>query len=397
MMGKAGLETSPLIIINRRYILQKELGAGGMGTVYQAVDRLTGQSVALKQLTQPGSRTSKSLELALSLAREFKVLATLRHPHIINVLDYGFDEQFQPFFTMHLLEKPQTILDSGRYRPQEEQIALLLQLLQALDYLYRRGIIHRDLKPANILGVNNQVKLLDFGLSISSTGNQSATTAGTIAYMAPEVIMDGAASQQSDLYAVGVIAYELLAGRPPFRQERLETMLFDTIHTSPDVASIGLGPELAAVLVCLLAKQPEGRYQRVSQLIQALCAATGRPLPGETTEIRESFLQAAQFVGRQTEMAQLIAARDGVEEDKGSLWLVGGERGVGKSRLLDELRTLALGEGAIVLRGHSVQEGGKPYQLWLDVLRWLVLTINLTIEEASAARRKYADRLIDLG
>jgi tetratricopeptide (TPR) repeat protein len=372
--------------INRRYVLERELGAGGMGAVYQAVDRLTGRTIAFKQLKQPGLHTKQSMEMALALAQEFKALASLRHPHIISVLDYGFNEQLEPFFTMQLLPAAQTILASGQNDSIAEQITLLLQLLQALDYLYRRGIIHRDLKPANVLVADNQVRVLDFGLATQSQGEPSETTAGTLAYMAPEVILEGVASAQSDLYAVGVMAYELLTGFHPFNQASMDRLLSDIIFTTPDFSPIESEPALVAVLARLLAKQPAERYQDAHQVIQALCAATNRPLPAETIEIRESFLQAADFVGRQAETAQLVGALDRLWEVEGSVWLVGGESGVGKSRFLDELRTLALVEGALVLRGQSVQEGGRPYELWRDVLRWLALTADLTLEEATVLK-----------
>ena len=107
--------------------------------------------------------------------------------------------------------------------------------------------------------------------------------------------------------------------------------------------------------------------------------AIGKPVPQESFVIRESYLQAAEFVGRQSEMAQLQAAMAAAQAGRGSSWLIGGESGVGKSRLLSELRIQALVEGAIVLRGQSVDSRGHlPYQLWRDVVRRLILTTRLT-------------------
>ena len=101
------------------------------------------------------------------LAKEFSVLASLRHPNIISVLDYGFDNFGQPFFTMELLENAQPLLAAGRDRAQQAQVDLLVQILRALAYLHRRGVIHRDLKPDNVLVIDGQVKVLDFGLAFS--------------------------------------------------------------------------------------------------------------------------------------------------------------------------------------------------------------------------------------
>ncbi|HEX2622358.1 MAG TPA: protein kinase, partial [Phototrophicaceae bacterium] len=145
----------PLIasrLIANRYLLLEELGKGGMGIVYRATDRLNGSIVALKHVLTPAEQlqfasTDASADYRLALAQEFHTLATLRHPHIISVLDYGFDEQRQPYFTMDLLENAQSITDYGRGQTVAVQVELLIQTLQALAYLHRRGIIHRDLKP----------------------------------------------------------------------------------------------------------------------------------------------------------------------------------------------------------------------------------------------------------
>ncbi|HYO70229.1 MAG TPA: serine/threonine-protein kinase, partial [Archangium sp.] len=135
------------------------LGHGGFGSVYLARDRLGGL-VALKQL-HPGP-----YRRALQLAREFELLASLRHPNIISVLDYGFDGQQRPYLVLEFLDGAQTLTEAGWEQPRKVQAELLNQMLQALLYLHRRGIIHRDLKPANVLVADGQVKLLDFGLAI---------------------------------------------------------------------------------------------------------------------------------------------------------------------------------------------------------------------------------------
>ncbi len=120
-------------VINRRYILDKTLGQGGMGVVYQATDRLNGSPVALKMVTTPTEQLlfasfSDSTDLKVSLAQEFKVLATLRHPSIIGVLDYGFDTEDQPYFTMDLLPAPRTIIEAGKTLDMPGKVDLLIQI-----------------------------------------------------------------------------------------------------------------------------------------------------------------------------------------------------------------------------------------------------------------------------
>jgi serine/threonine protein kinase/tetratricopeptide (TPR) repeat protein len=377
-------------VIGRRYRLLETLGRGGMGTVYRADDLLTGETIALKQVSQaqaiPAHLSDEdSAGLRLALAQEFKVLSSLRHPNIIGVLDYGFDHQRQPYFTMQLMANAQTILEAGKNQPTDFQIGLLVQLLQALVYLHRRGVLHRDLKPGNVLVSGGQLKVLDFGLSLieHESRDMSGMTSGTLNYMAPEVLMGENVSETSDLYAVGVMAYEMFAGRHPFDTNNVTRLVNDIIQTEPDVFSIDLEYDLALVLQRLLAKSPEDRYRNAAHVIADLAKALQQPIAIETAATRESFLQAAKLVGRDTELAQLTEALQNAVDSHGSGWLISGESGVGKSRLMDEIRTLAMVKGALVLRGQAVSEGSSPYHLWRPALRWLALLTEPDDNEAS--------------
>ena len=382
----------PTLRINKRYIVHELLGQGGMGVVYRATDRLNGQVVALKQVTtlhkQVTDTPSTDNDFQLALSDEFRVLSSLRHPNIISVLDYGFEDK-QPYFTMELLESPSTILDAGRSLSLDQRVELLVELLQALVYLHRRGVLHRDLKPGNILvDKNGSVKVLDFGLSLASSysrSNVQQNTAGTLAYMAPELFADTPASIASDLYAVGVIACELVGGHHPFGQKNIALLINSILSALPDLSNIHY--DLTIIIARLLAKQPEERYANAAEVIRILCDTLGRPAPIESVAIRESFLQAAKFVGRQEELEQLKSVLDAIvkmqETSVPKAWLIGGESGVGKSRLLDELRIRALVRGTLVLRGQAITEGSIPYQIWRDPLRRLVLSTDL--EDADAA------------
>jgi tetratricopeptide (TPR) repeat protein len=374
-------------IIQNRYHLHKEIGRGGMGVVYLADDRLTGREVALKQVTLPVNQLQfatilqelnqdREADARLALAREFQTLASLRHPHIISVLDFGFAAG-QPFFTMDYLATGQPLNAYGRNKPLEDQIDLLLQLLQALAYLYRREILHRDLKPDNVQVVAGRVKVLDFGLAISPEKVAAAgeETTGTLAYMAPELLLGEPASVAADLFAFGVMVYELFAGRHPFDTSSTNALLFAILHDQPDLTRLPPLAPLQELITGLLQKEKTDRLQDLNAIIRLLCAAGNLPPPTETISIRESYLQAAKFVGREDEQQTLLAALDQALSGRGSTWLVAGESGVGKSRLLDEIRTPALVAGAHVLLGQAIAEGGQPFQLWRDLLRRLLLLV----------------------
>jgi predicted ATPase len=370
-----------------------------MGVVYRASDRLTGQEVALKRVTAPTDQLQFAArggdtDPSLSLAQEFRTLASLHHPNIIGVLDYGFDDAQQPFFTMALLENAQTLVEAGQGQALETQMDLLVQTLQALVYLHRWGVLHRDLKPENVLVVDGHVLVLDFGVSVVTSRTMeylTRTTMGTFAYLAPELFQGGPVTVASDLYAVGVMAYEILAGEFPYNDANVAVLLADVLTRTVDVRSIGVNDALAAVLERLLVKTREERYEDASNVIRDLCSAAGCSEPAETVEIRESFLQAAKFVERETELAWLSEALDAALEGQGSAWLIGGESGVGKSRLTDELRTLALVKGSLVLRGQTVSEGASPYHLWQEALRLLALATDLEDEEASVLKALVPD------
>ncbi|MCP4287650.1 MAG: tetratricopeptide repeat protein [Gammaproteobacteria bacterium] len=369
---------------NGRYILQQKLGDGGMGVVHCARDRLTGNIVALKQvhippqylqfMSKPAGKVTQ--DLRLSLAREFQTLATLRHPHIISVLDYGFvagkDGENHPFYTMTYLPQANTLLEARARLSVSKKLGFIQQTLQGLAYLHRRGILHRDLKPENVLMVGEHVRILDFGLSTQRNENSRGYSGGSALYLSPELWHQQPASSASDLYALGVMAFELLSGQHPFAP--LNHAFIDRVlNEEPDWQLLDVPEVLVSVIAGLLAKEPEARTQQAQAVLADLSVALGQPLPAESVIIRESYLRAATFVGRKAELVQLSHALQQVVEAQSALWLIGGESGVGKTRLLDELRIQALTQGFIVLRGQAVAGGGLPFHLWREPIRRLLL------------------------
>ena len=356
-----------------------------MGTVYRALDRLSGRVVTLKRMLGVSVSDASFAASSRALAREFQVLASLRHPNITNVLDYGFDEDRAPYFTMEFEESAKTIIAASHDAALAVQIDLLVQVLRALAYMHRLGVIHRDLKPDNVLVVRGQVKVLDFGLSVhrSAVERDPRGLSGTLAYMAPETLRGEPASEHSDLYAVGMIAYEMLLGRYPFDRIDAATLYQRILSTTLPRASDQIDPRLRPVIVSLLSKNPRERPSDAAAVVAALSSALNQTFTVETLATRESFLQAAPFVGRSEEIERLTDLLSESKSGRGSVWLIAGESGVGKTRLLDELSTQALITEVVVMRGHAASEGGDPYHVWRDVIANLSLRVDLEDEEAS--------------
>jgi tetratricopeptide (TPR) repeat protein len=382
------VDPPPATLLGGRYQILNQIGRGGMGTVYRALDRLSGRVVTLKRLrVPPGSGSGGSSDGRLELAREFSLLASLRHPNVISVLDYGFDPAGMPFFTMDLEENAVTIIDAGRGRSLLVQVDLLVQTLRALAYLHRHGIVHRDLKPDNVVVVDGQVKVLDFGLSAPLDAiEESGSWVGTFPYMAPEVLRGDPITSRADLHGLGMIAYELLTGEYPFALHDRVALHADILRTPLPRPEDDLDERIRPVLARLLTKQAGDRYPSADDVIHGFGAALGQPLAVETVATRESFLQAAPLVGRRDEVARLMAVIDDARQGTGAAWLVGGESGVGKSRLLDEIQTRALVRGVTVLRGQARSRGGAPYHVWRDIVSGAALRTSQSDDDVAVLR-----------
>lgn len=406
-----------------------------MGIVYRVRDRVVAQNVALKRIrpaliggvrptsaalspeevysptlqadsapkshqlpsaelspVQVASDGHASFHLRLLLAQEFRVMASLRHPNIVSVLDYGFDDEQMPFFTMELLNDAKTLTTAASGQSLAVKVELVVQILRALSYLHRRGILHRDVKPANVLvirsGESLNAKLVDFGLSMLRSGRveSDGEVSGTLGYLAPEVLRGRPVTEQSDLYAVGAVAFELFTGVPLFPQKRVTELLDAALHTEPDWARGRLPPSLRAVVMRLGASEPAERYVSAHAAAVALAKAAELALPPESEAVRESFLQAAELVGREEELGALKTALQAARSGRGSGYLIGGESGVGKSRLLDEVRTQALTSGVRVLRGQLGRDDRGGVSALADALRSLCLEVEISPLEAGVIK-----------
>lgn len=256
------------------YSIVGRLGRGGMGTVYRAHDTRLNREVALKFLYP---HLTSDADAEVRLLAEARAAAALQHPNICVVHEIGETPEGQPFIAMALCEGDtlKQRLSKGAIAP-DEAVAITVQLARALKEAHSRHIIHRDVKPGNIiLGSDGTVKLLDFGLAKSAdvSVTRPGSTPGTVAYMSPEQVRGDGVDQRSDLWSLGVVIYEMLAGRRPFRGGSDRVILQAILHEDPEPLqsfAAGVPAHVVAVVQRLLRKGSDLRYESAEAVLADL-------------------------------------------------------------------------------------------------------------------------------
>ena len=261
-----------------RYSIERELGAGGMATVYLAQDLKHHRQVAVKVLKPEIAATLG----AGRFAREIEVAARLQHPNILPLLDSGEAAGFF-FYVMPFVEGEslRDRLARGGELPIHDAVRILMEVADALSHAHAHGVVHRDIKPDNVMLSGRHALVADFGVAkavTEATGRQVLTSAGvalgTPAYMAPEqAVADPHQDHRVDIYALGVLGYELLTGRAPFSATTAQEMLAAHVTSDPEPLEQHrptVSPALAAVVMKCLAKKPADRWQTADELLTAL-------------------------------------------------------------------------------------------------------------------------------
>jgi eukaryotic-like serine/threonine-protein kinase len=261
------------------YEILEKLGEGGMGVVYKAQDTKLDRVVALKFL--PHHMSGSEQEQARFL-QEAKSASALNHPNVCTIFDIK-EEGDQQFIVMEyvdgvtLREKVTVGTDGIPTFSLKDAISHAIQIGEALQDAHAKGIVHRDIKAENIMvNARNQIKVMDFGLAKlkgSLKLTRTSSTVGTLAYMAPEQIQGGEVDARSDIFSFGVVLFEMLTGRTPFRGEHEGALVYSIVNEDPEPAEKyrpEVSPELVHVLNTALEKDPEDRYQTVSEMVRDL-------------------------------------------------------------------------------------------------------------------------------
>jgi len=284
----------PLIgrTLHGRYLIQSVLGTGGFSVVYRAEHLAMGKPLAIKVLPH-GHEHRQWLQPRFE--REAQLLATLSHPNIVSIVDYGIDGDL-PYLAMDLVdgELLRDVLDRERLST-ERALSIARQILRALAYAHRLGVMHRDLKPSNILlsslpGDLDHVKVLDFGFGkFIGPGAPAGLTPitdtdrafGTPGYIAPERLAGLPVDGRTDLYAAGAILFEMLAGRPPFEGRALDVLQAHMNDPVPSLSQVrpdmAFKPELESTVSKAMAKAPDDRFADAEQMLAAIDAAGSSP------------------------------------------------------------------------------------------------------------------------
>ena len=384
-------------LINGRYRVQEQLGEGGAGIIYKADDEQLSRTVAIKLLMAEGNMFGDKLERFKGEARS---VARLNHPNIITLYDYE-EDQGRPYLVIEYIPGEDLWELDNSYAPNlmpfEISLPIIDGILAALEYSHAHHVIHRDLKPENVMITpENQVKVMDFGLARiegQSRLTQDGLVAGTAAYLAPELAQGEPGDHRVDLYAAGIMIYELTTGRRPFTGDDPLTVISQHIHAPvvpPQHYNGAIPQELQDITLKLLAKAPDDRYQYADQVRRDLAPILARLRSGEpaaSAEIEQSSaapsaadpqalldrIVRGQMIGRENEMQSVKEHWDLIrlgEYSAEPLLLISGEAGIGKTRLLRELQVYAgLRDGYILHGVAREQDAGTPYAVFATILR----------------------------
>ncbi len=268
-------DLQPGVIYARRYRIDSRIGKGGMGTVYKAVDNILDVAVALKTINRDITDNERTVQ---RLKREVILARKVAHPNACRIYDIG-ETDGTHYVSMEYVEGrtlADILQDQGRLTP-EEGIPVLRQLLSALQEAHRVGIIHRDLKPQNIMvDISDRAFIMDFGISVSEEVNRLTETGmmiGTPRYMAPEQFGNRSVDQRSDIYAMGIIMFEMFTGRLPFDANTPASVMFAHLHGTllkPTQVVNTIPSDLEAIILKAMEKEPQSRYQTITEVLRDL-------------------------------------------------------------------------------------------------------------------------------
>ncbi|MEX1255884.1 MAG: protein kinase [Dehalococcoidia bacterium] len=378
-------EEPPASFAAGRYQVRRFLGEGAKKRVFEAHDTLLDREVAVSLIRTEGLDTLGRQRIT----QEAQALGRLgAHPNIVSVFDLG-QEADPPFIVTELMasDAAAALREAGGPLPLERTLALARDVCRGLVFAHSQNVVHRDLKPGNVwLTSDGVAKIGDFGLAVSldrSRLTQQGMIVGTVAYMPPEQALGGDITPRSDLYALGAMLYEMVAGRPPFPGDDPTAVISQHINVAPVAPSWyteHCPPDLEELILRLLAKDPGKRPESAADVLASLerVDPTQKSASHSESNVLDR-LSRGVFVGREQELERLRRAFDEAFAGRGSLLMLVGEPGIGKTRAAQELETYGRIRGGLVLWGAAHEAAGAPaYWPWVQVGRGYGSTHDIT-------------------
>jgi transcriptional regulator with GAF, ATPase, and Fis domain len=354
-MGAARRQLREGLTINDRYQIEGLLGVGELGEVYGCRDIRDEKSrIVAKTLCSldfvPGEENA--------LSREFSLLQRLRHAHLARILDFGMLEGSGELFWIGERVDGKDFYAGTDGMNGAAILRLVADLTKALGYLHSREIIHGNLKPSNVIlsaADNEKLILLDFGLRRKPRDARQQNGFGSLSYTAPEILLGGRADRRSDMYALGILIYQVLTRRLPFEDADADFLVQKHLQGRVDLRPLErlrCSPEVSLLLQRLLEKDPKNRLASEEEAIGLLEKSLGQQSAEPEADVLGGRFSATRFVGREKEMLflQERAARV-MESGRGRTVFITGEAGLGKTRCMEELRIWALLKGWRIFEG----------------------------------------------
>jgi Nif-specific regulatory protein len=350
----------------------------------------TGSTPDSKPMALKVALAPSDAEDLVRFRHEVRLLSEARHPNVLEVYDFGVLPGGFPFLTMELLTGG-GLVERFRSGNWEEAYDLAIQAAAGLAHIHRQGVVHMDVKPQNLGLVGGSggapvLKILDFGLAQATLGPLDRRIRGTLAYTAPEVLLQDRYDHRADLYSLGMTLFELSTGVLPSAGDDLAAIRFHLEGELPDPRRLrpDLPPGLARVLSRLLRRDPAERYSSAGQLLADLGTAAGRRIDAAEVALSGGSMLASRLVGREAALERLRSDLAAATEGRGGAVLIEGPEGVGKSRLLREFRLFAAIGGAQVGRGSGTAENPQPLGSFRQALGSLGIELGTAFEAPEA-------------
>lgn len=342
-------------------------------------------------------------EVELRFKQEFRTMVKLKHPSTVHVYNFGVLENGDDYITMEIV-RGRELRDILKERQLNipEVYRILIQTAQVLNFIHSRLLVHRDIKPDNIrITPEGNVKMMDFGLMDQMGLPSNGEIAGTPLYMPPEVTKGGIIDARSDLYSLGIMAYELTTGKPPFLGKTILEIIKKHIEEPPlPPCNIrkDIPEELEEVVLRLIAKDPDDRYQSAAELINDLVKLSAEEVSVETLEQRKSYLNCSELIGRSREMEELKDIYQLAKQRNGQTVFIAAPAGIGKSRLIQEFQLHVQLDEVSFTQGNCFEQGMTAYQPVAKALKPLLpLTSKNVIDKYGSVLVKLLPELKNKG